>query len=62
MITVWKFTRKRKTLVGRYDGNANNMTDISNALTLARRECPTGKLLIEGVTLPPRRIKEPELK
>ena len=62
MITVWKFTRKRKTIVGRYDGNANNMADISNALTLARRECPNGKLIVEGVTLPERRTKTPELK
>ena len=62
MITVWKFAKKKKWLVGQYEGNTNNKKDVFRAMELARKDCPTGKLLIEGVTLPERRKKEPEIK
>lgn len=62
MITVWKFGRKTKKKVGEYEGEANNMKDIARAMELARKDCPTGKLIIENVALPERKKKEPELK
>ena len=62
MITVSKFTKKRKTVVGQYPGTTKNMKDIFTALELARKECPKGKLIVEGVTVPERLKKVPEIK
>lgn len=62
MITVWKLGRKENKMVGRYEGSTNNMKDIFRALDLARKACPTGKLVVGGVTAPDRKKKEPEIK
>lgn len=62
MITVLRLGRKYRTVIGEYEGEANNMKDIARAMELARKGCPTGKLIIENVALPERKKKEPELK
>ena len=62
MITVYKFTKKKETLIGQYEGSTKNMKDIFKALELARQDCPKGKLIVKGVTVPERLAKAPELK
>ena len=62
MITVWKFRGKKKWLVGQYPGKTNNMKEVFAALALARKDCPTGKLVVGGVTAPDtKREKKPEI-
>lgn len=62
MITVWKLGKKENKMVGKYEGSTNNMKDIFKALDRARKVCPTGKLVVGGVTAPDRKKKEPEIK